>query len=189
MIVGVVGKARSGKDTVARFLGKYGFERMSFADPLKEVVAAKFGIPLVNCYGMTDTGEEFDREAIHPFWGISVRQMLQIEGTEATRNIYDREFWTKRMDVRISRSNAKRIVIPDVRFENEVDFITSRGGVVVGVMRPEVESVADHESEQLADRMTDFCEYVLSNGKDLAHLEQQVEGLAIEFLRTGKVSR
>lgn len=46
-IVGLVGKAGSGKDTAAEFLvGKYDFIRMAFADKVKEVVSVVYDLPL-----------------------------------------------------------------------------------------------------------------------------------------------
>jgi hypothetical protein len=46
-LIGVHGKARSGKDTVARILGdEHGFVRTAFADPLKAASAVLFGWPV-----------------------------------------------------------------------------------------------------------------------------------------------
>lgn len=46
-IVGVVGRARSGKDTVAdRLIEKFGFVRVAFADKLKEILVDAFDVPM-----------------------------------------------------------------------------------------------------------------------------------------------
>jgi hypothetical protein len=47
MLIGISGRARAGKDTLAEFfIKKFGFKRVSFADSLKEVCSEAFGIPL-----------------------------------------------------------------------------------------------------------------------------------------------
>jgi hypothetical protein len=47
MIIGISGRARAGKDTVAEiFIKKFGFEKVSFADSLKEICSETFGIEL-----------------------------------------------------------------------------------------------------------------------------------------------
>lgn len=47
MIIGVSGRARSGKDTIAKIMiDKFGFKKISFADSLKEIASDAFEIPL-----------------------------------------------------------------------------------------------------------------------------------------------
>jgi hypothetical protein len=47
VIIGISGRARSGKDTAAEvMIKKFGFKRISFADPLKEICSQVFNIPL-----------------------------------------------------------------------------------------------------------------------------------------------
>ena len=47
MIIGVNGRARSGKDTIAKvMIDKFGFQKISFADPLKNICSDAFEIPL-----------------------------------------------------------------------------------------------------------------------------------------------
>jgi hypothetical protein len=47
MLISVSGRARSGKDTLAKtMIEKFGFQKISFADSLKEIASASFEIPL-----------------------------------------------------------------------------------------------------------------------------------------------
>lgn len=48
-VIAVSGWKRSGKDTVAQMLVKAGFQRMAFADVLKDMVAIEYGIPREHC--------------------------------------------------------------------------------------------------------------------------------------------
>jgi hypothetical protein len=51
MIIGVNGRARSGKDTLAQIMVKdFGFKQISFADPLKLLCSKTFEIPLNHFY-------------------------------------------------------------------------------------------------------------------------------------------
>jgi hypothetical protein len=47
MIIGISGRAKAGKDSIAAIMiKKFGFQRVSFADSLKEISANAFNIPL-----------------------------------------------------------------------------------------------------------------------------------------------
>ena len=46
MIIGISGKARSGKDTAGSFLVLQGFRRISFGDTLKRVISEAFDLPI-----------------------------------------------------------------------------------------------------------------------------------------------
>jgi len=113
MIVGIIGAARSGKDTVAEVLVQnYGFERLGFSDPLKECAEAYFGWD-----GVKDARG---------------RRLLQILGTDAGRE-YDPEVWIKWIDRHITHSLQTRWVLPDIRFDNEAEWVQKQGGYVVEV--------------------------------------------------------
>jgi hypothetical protein len=45
-VIAISGFKRSGKDTIANYLvSEYGFKRVSFADPLKDLCASEYGVP------------------------------------------------------------------------------------------------------------------------------------------------
>lgn len=109
VIIGIHGKARSGKTTAANYLiEKYGFMRMSFADALKEAANMIFGIPVEDLYSDKKT----------PF----VRDVLQKLGTDCCRAL-DPDVWVKAISRRLTELNAHKpnakIVIDDIRFFNE----------------------------------------------------------------------
>ena len=121
-IIGISGKAGAGKDWLAGVLGRAaGYKRWSFALPMK---AAGFG-----------TG--FTREEVDVTKPPHVRAWLQHYGTEEHRDRYRLDFWLRCADYFLDHLEAQgmadRIVIPDVRFPNEVDWVHARGGKVVVV--------------------------------------------------------
>lgn len=139
MIIGLVGFAGSGKDTVGEVLtSKFAFKKFAFADTLKDSVSTLFGWSRHLLEGDTNESREF-REKVDPFWSdklgedITPRMILQRMGTEVVRsNIHD-DFWIYALEKRIQ--GVKDVVITDVRFPNEIDFIWKSGGFIVRVMR------------------------------------------------------
>lgn len=136
-IIGLVGFIGSGKGTVGEILESKGFKRDSFAAPLKDAVSTIFGWNRALLEGDTKDSREW-REKNDPFWSekfgkpFSPRMALQLMGTEAGREIFHRDIWVISL---FHRSQGKNIVVTDVRFKNEIDFIQRNGGFVVRVKR------------------------------------------------------
>jgi hypothetical protein len=139
MLIGICGFAGSGKGTVADALvRKHKFHKLAFADSVKDATAAIFGWPRHLLEGDTDESRDF-REKRDDFWSarlkknVTPRWALQIMGTEAGRNAFHESIWIYATEARMA--SLKDVVIPDVRFPNEVKFIRDRGGFIVRVMR------------------------------------------------------
>lgn len=139
MIIGVVGFIGSGKGTVADILvNKKDFTKISFADSVKDATAAIFGWPRGLLEGDTDESRDF-REKRDEWWSektgkhITPRNMLQLIGTEAGRDVIHPDLWVLSVERKIGM--YKNVVIPDVRFPNEMKFIQDMGGFVVRVRR------------------------------------------------------
>ena len=139
MIIGVVGFIGSGKGTAADILvNKHNFHKLSFADTVKDATAAIFGWPRHLLEGDTDESREW-REAKDEWWSekfgydFSPRLALQMMGTEAGRDVFHPELWIHSLERKMEM--YPNVVIADVRFPNEIDFIQSKGGFVVRVKR------------------------------------------------------
>lgn len=136
-LIALTGLPRSGKDTIAEYLGRrYGYARLAFADPLKKAASVLLGRPLSEMEG----ADGFDREAVLPEWGFTTRWFLQVLGTECLREQVRPDFWVQRMRNTIQNQRvlgvSSRFVITDCRFPNEVEMVHSLSGVVVEVTRP-----------------------------------------------------
>lgn len=142
-LIGIHGKARSGKDTCAKHLWvHHGFTRIAFADPLKIAVQAAFGL--------TDaqTWDDDLKEVVIPYWGLSPRRMFQLFGNEAMKPVFGSDHWIKRWAVTHSTlRETDDVVIPDVRHEDEAAFIRFHGGLIIHLHRDNLASVAAHSSE------------------------------------------
>lgn len=139
MIIGVVGFIGSGKGTAADILvKKHGFTKLSFADTVKDATAAIFGWQRHLLEGDTDESRAW-REAKDEWWSerfgydFSPRLALQMMGTEAGRDVFHPDLWVLSLERKMEM--YPNVVIADVRFPNEIDFIQSKGGFVVRVKR------------------------------------------------------
>jgi len=141
MIIGFVGFIGSGKDTAADYLVNFhGFRRDSFANTLKDAVAAVFGWDRVLLEGRTKEAREW-REQVDPWWAerlnkpnLTPRWILQYWGTEVCRNGFHDDIWIASLENKM-RKTKDNIVISDVRFPNEIKAIHNAGGIVVRVKR------------------------------------------------------
>ena len=146
MIIGFVGFIGSGKDTAADYLVNFhGFRRDSFANTLKDAVAAVFGWDRTLLEGRTKEAREW-REQVDPWWSerlnmphLTPRWILQYWGTEVCRQGFHDDIWIASVENKM-RKTADNIVISDVRFPNEIKAIHNAGGKVIWVQRGELPS-------------------------------------------------
>lgn len=171
-LIGLHGLPRSGKDTIAYLLCTgFRFDRLSFADPLKQAASYLLNRPLAQCHG-----NNFDREAVMPEWGFSMRWFLQMLGTECLRDVIRDDFWIHRAAIElddlilraVAHDEKVNVVITDVRFQNEAEFVRQRGGVLVNVVRPGVEG-SSHVSDQPLS-----CDITIHNDGSLADLRHKI---------------
>lgn len=174
MLIGLKGRAGAGKDTAyERLTALFGDERpvtrVAFADALYESAAAALGVmpAQLRAWKNDEVRIEIYRYQARkgPRGGrrvhsLSVRQYLQLYGTEAHRDVFGSDFW-----VRVLHENPEDaiIVVTDCRFPNEAEHVKSLDGYVAVIEGPSdlggVE--AAHESE--ADLPADLIDYWLDN--------------------------
>lgn len=137
-VIGLVGKKRSGKDTAADWMTKGCplSAKIAFADPLKNAMVA-----LLGCKSVEDMEAEFGKEDPIPFLGgVSLRKMYQTLGTEWGRRLIHSHLWIKLMDRRLDqleKEGFELVVVSDVRFENEAEYLRNRGARMVHIVRPD----------------------------------------------------
>jgi hypothetical protein len=142
-LIGIAGKARSGKDTVAKYLWeRHAFTRIAFADPLKLAAQQMFGLTDEAAFG-----DEF-KETVMPYWDKSPRQIFQLLGTECVKPFFGDDIWIKRLKLTYSvMSETDDVIIPDVRFNPEAEWIRSIGGRIIHLHRGAAPVVNHHVSE------------------------------------------
>lgn len=166
MLIGLTGRAGSGKSTVAAFLYSHGFQRHSFAAPLKALIVDAFELPPTSLYG-TQTEKETPVVA-----GYSGRQLAQRIGTAARKHLGEGiwyEACLNGMDFGVDG------VIEDLRYLNEAAAIKARGGVVWRLICPDRVSSdpGTHPSEAEVDLIKPDLEIVSTRaaGDLLTHAE------------------
>lgn len=141
MIIGICGLIGSGKDTIASHLvEQHGYERYSWASPLKDITAQLFGWDREMLEGTT-AEQRAEREIKDEWWSAKLgkswtpRYALQYMGTEVMRNALDPNIWVLAGMKRIA--GKQNVVIPDTRFPNEIQAIREMGGKIWNVRRGE----------------------------------------------------
>jgi ABC-type dipeptide/oligopeptide/nickel transport system ATPase component len=130
MIIGISGKSGCGKDTLANiFMGMYpemNFQQMAFADKVKELAGALLSVET----------KQFENREYKESWNeelsISVRGILQVIGDGLREKIHP-DVWLIALQKRID-PNAN-VLISDVRYFNEAQFIKKMGGMVISIDR------------------------------------------------------
>lgn len=184
-LIGIVGHAGVGKDTAARYLNsKYDFTQIAFADPLKRACAAAFNISYLNFH------DPRLKEEVDPYWGVSPRQVAQFVGTEMFRETVEKlipgigsDFWVRRAEQEIQLNDLDKVVISDVRFQNEVDWILKSGGSILEIKRfghHGTVGIKNHASENLSSLNLGVTSYVIYNDDTLSVLYRKLD----EFVNT-----
>ena len=125
-IILINGKKRSGKDFFASKLqeelykNKKTSEIMSFADPLKDIVAKTLNVSLEELDQFKNDKEPIIvrkdgfQEIVTDF-----RKALQIFGTEAMKPYFGNDVWSNLLLERAKNSKVDFILVPDFRFKVE----------------------------------------------------------------------
>jgi len=170
-LIGVHGKAQSGKDTIARVLvEEHGFVRMAFADPLKAASAVLFGWPVEMAFSDEIKGYK------SPLWDITGRTAFQRLG-DAMKIGFGTDFWIKRWACEYARLKDKHsIVVADVRTNAEADMIRGLGGVILHLERrgaglTGLEGMHSSEAGITFNRSTDLR---IENNGTLSELEDEI---------------
>ena len=188
MIIGLSGKKRVGKDTVADYLvSKYGFKKYSFADPIKSVAKILFGFSESQLYG-------YRKEEIDPRWNITPRDFFQKFGTDymqyqfpkdfpkSNEVIEDKCFWVKRFNIWYQAEKEKnpdvKIVITDVRFEHEYDYLIDEDAMIIKIVKDEAEGNDTHISEtELDNYESSKFDYHITNDKSIGILHLVIDDI------------
>jgi hypothetical protein len=183
MIVAISGLAGSGKDALADFLiASHGFHRLALADPLKHFCQRVFGFSDGQLWGPSAR-----RSECAPGSTVTARLALQTLGTDWGRAL-DEDIWA-RMGVRMALekvSEGKRVVVPDVRFSNELGHLRDAGAYCVRVRRRgsgltgrEAEHASEREQEQIDDAS---FHQVIDNDGTLQELHRWADRIVIDAL-------
>lgn len=181
MIIGLVGFIGSGKGTVRDILVReHGYHGFAFADALKDAVSTIFTWPRGLLEGDSNASRAF-RERVDPWWShklgyeVTPRLILQKMGTEACRHGIADNIWIAALEKRIHGYDD--VVISDVRFPNEIDFVRSAGGVIVRVKRGEEPTPEELSKMHISESAWNYVvpDYILDNDGSLQELKDKIK--------------
>ena len=196
IIIGIGHRARSGKDTFASAITKHreGTEIISFAKPLKEEVtqAAISAGGMENLFredyyfvradGVFVTlpnwvQPELNMDMSDPYCPLGKnRSLLQFWGTEFRRSVDD-AYWIKKHREAVDKSSASVILVPDMRFSNEMAYC-QENGYAIRVDRPGLPPLNGasgvHPSElALANVPNHQFDFILDNDGTLKEFQEK----------------
>lgn len=212
MIIAFGGKKRAGKGTMAEVLvKKFGYTKVSFADGLRNLASNVFGLgienftednlkeqpftnPLVFTEGhlglliaeLEEQGFHVDENAqarLASTLGTTFnnpRHLLQVLGTDIIRKHYDDQIFLKMMDKRLG--TLADIVIDDMRFAVERDFVRAREGVLCLVNRPNLNSNDSHSSENELGSEQEY-QVIIHNDADKYKVQHDIEMWFYNYLQ------
>lgn len=171
-LIGLSGRRGSGKDTFLDLLNTeldqkgyfQHYERMSLADPLKDMAAV-----LTGDEPATFRTQEGKAQYLNLF-GMTRGQLLQRLGTDCLRVGLMDDVWIRSLDSRIQASKSLMHAVTDVRFPNEAQYIHNAKGVLIRLEGNPLGLSGDgsrndqHPSETALDDYADFDIVVLNNG-------------------------
>ena len=192
--------AADGKDTFAELLAEQlegKVERHALADKLRLITEIVSGIKMSTTHKINKPFCNEIRNYTQDQKNIVIKQLnktigetLQLVGTDLFRDNYDTDIWVKSFfskELYEKLNNGKIIVVPDVRFVNEADYIIQEGGYLIrlegdpiGVRENSLRDL-NHISETDLDDYTNFSKIIYNDKKDIESLKKVVNDLIFEL--------
>jgi len=179
VIVGFGHRAQVGKDTAGGWLVSHGWERLAFADLVRQVLYALDPVidPVSTNYyfclqNMVDRmGWEITKS------NLEVRDLLQKLG-HGLREILDPNVWCRPVIKEAERLDEEGtdVVITDVRYMNEIEAIWRAGGTVFRIDR-----AVPHLSHPGEEQLDEFQGWdgIIDNNGSIQDLKDQVTALVL----------
>jgi len=172
-IIGLAGRAGAGKDTAARrFMNRWGYRQYSFAQPLRDGLKAMFDMSDIEFGPDHKESPILNEVTFH-----SARFLMQTLGTEWGRNVVQTDIWLRVAEHRINQFKSPYVVISDVRFPNEAEWISRKGGIVLWVERDRDNMLSSEAAQHVSESMIESgdADGVIDNNGTVAQLNTEVD--------------
>ncbi|MGI0076099.1 MAG: hypothetical protein ACREAU_01680 [Nitrosopumilaceae archaeon] len=179
VLIGIHAKPKSGKDTLANYIvKKYSFLKYGPSFPVKETASTMFNVP-INYFW-----DENLKEEVIPYWNMSPRVMAQMVGTECSRNIFGNDFWMRHVECKwkeiLHQSRYQGMILADVRYENEVEWIKQHEGVVIYLDRPDREELSTNTHPVDMGLPKEICTHYIYNDGTKEELFAKAEEILLQ---------
>lgn len=180
LLLGLTGPVRSGKTTAAQFFTDRGYREYRFADPIVKALSLVLGIDMQRFEPgiKDDLLEGFDR---------TPRFMVQTLGANWGRELVGEDIWIKLAEKMLlklrgevdggSYPPALKLVIPDVRFNNEAQWLRRMGGKLIHIQRADNTLIGDYVANEPGVYYDAKKDSVVENNGDISELELRLSGV------------
>jgi dephospho-CoA kinase len=176
MLIGILGRKRVGKDTTCDYLVKnYNFTKIALATPVKQAVSLLFNF--------TDDDVNENKDNINEEWGVTPRTLLKYFATDVFRKDINKvlpgiedNFWVKTCLLKCSKIDGD-VAISDVRFQNEIDKIHEKNGIIIKIINNNAPK--DPDEDHIDDLRGDYTIY---NESDVVNLYKTLDEIIKELL-------
>ena len=207
-LIGIAGKAGSGKDTVGKIIQFLTLDDDVFSKTNRDCIAdlehkaycasqSKWKIKkyastlkkitsiILGCKVNKLEDRDFKEKELGKQWQVidytlTPRLLLQRLGTDAARYVHP-DIWVNALFSKFKKKS--RWIITDVRFDNEVRAIQERGGIVIRVNRDKSKDSTEHSnhlSETALDNYEGF-DVILNNNDTLEDLIEEIRQILIKY--------
>lgn len=185
VIIGLHGRAGSGKDTAADYINQTVMREigtdtcnLAFAKPLKDASKILFNFTDEQLY---DTKL---KEVVDERWGKSPRQILQWLGTDAIRKYINDDFFLKHMKQRIEGREYSYYTISDVRFPIEAQFVKDMDGIVIEILRDDTSTGGTEHSDHSSEKRLsgDLVDYTVENNGTVQEFHKKLDDIVTKFI-------
>lgn len=139
MLICVVGRRRSGKDTFSQyFVDALGYRAVALAEIPKRETSKTYGLPTDMLWWEDNKDRAYFADQTKTY-----RDLL-IEYANAQRAV-DPDVWVNRLleEIKPRLARGENVVVTDVRFPNEAELLHAAGGILIKIERPSVPVFCD----------------------------------------------
>jgi hypothetical protein len=170
-IVAFIGPKESGKTEAAKALLGLKFQIVSFASPIRKMLAA-LGVPREHLAPDADKNVPID-----VLCGKTFREAAQTLGTEWGRDMIGNDIWVRSAMAQLM--DGKLYVFDDMRMVNEAVAVQDAGGMIIRIIRPGYRS-GEHLSERQHEYITP--DYTIINDSTVERLRHKALGVVGPYI-------
>jgi hypothetical protein len=161
-IIGIVGKKKSGKDTLFGIISAFGAPvvRLSFGDVLKKELAGLFHVSIDAINKNKD-----DWRALLQAWG------------DRRREVNGFNYWIDKVreEIKLQQEAGNIVILTDCRYANEAQLVKHMGGQLIRVVRKSTEDGDSHVTETALEQFE--VDHIIENDSTVGDLKTKATEL------------
>ncbi|NDO73060.1 deoxynucleotide monophosphate kinase family protein [Shewanella sp. SE1] len=177
MIIGLSGRAGSGKSTAAQILERTlpNNTIVPVAQPLKQIVHILYPRIPVELLEPQTPEQRIEREERNfPEYSNRTTRRILLDNADKMRKQYGEQIFTELLyeNIELAQSQSEYIIVPDIRYDSEANVIKQQGGIILHVNSHDSYTEIYHTSE--AGISVNYVDRMIHNVSTLDDLEREV---------------